>query len=121
MEVVSAFQGPCRANPPQIYRVLQNLVQNAVEAVDENGRIRITAEEVSEDAVGIRIEDSGPGVPEEIRERLFEPFASFNKSGGTGLGLAVVKKIVEEHGGRVWEERRDLKGACFHLTLPKER
>ena len=68
----------------------------------------------------IRVADSGPGIPPEIESSLFQPFATWNKPGGTGLGLAIVKKIVEEHGGRVWQERDVLSGACFHLTLPRE-
>ena len=104
--------------PPQIYRVLENLVKNALDAVGEGGEILVTSEMSGGKEVLIRVADSGCGIPASIRRNLFEPLVTRGKPGGTGLGLAIVKKIVCEHGGRVWEEPWGLKGACFHLALP---
>ena len=118
LETSLEYQGTVRIRPPQIYRVLENLVKNALDAVGEQGEIMIASERTEGGEIVIRVADSGSGVPESIRESLFEPFVTRQKPGGTGLGLAIVKKIVCEHGGRVWEEPWSLKGACFHLALP---
>jgi signal transduction histidine kinase len=68
----------------------------------------------------MRIVDHGPGVPEQLRERLFDPYVT-GKPGGTGLGLALVKQTIEAHGGRVWHEPTPEGGATFVITLPKRR
>jgi signal transduction histidine kinase len=69
--------------------------------------------------VEIAVEDNGPGVPDAIRERIFEPFFT-TKAGdqGTGMGLAISQRIVEEHGGRLELARSDAGGACFVVRLP---
>jgi nitrogen fixation/metabolism regulation signal transduction histidine kinase len=106
-------------------RVLVNLVRNAVQAVRETGdqpasrrgRVLIGAELQPEAAV-ITIQDDGPGVPEEVRERVFEPYFT-TKTDGTGLGLAIVKKVVVEHNGTISVRRSArLGGAEFVVTLP---
>jgi signal transduction histidine kinase len=66
----------------------------------------------------ITVGDTGPGIPKEIEDRLFQSFVTAGKQGGTGLGLAIVKKIVEEHGGRV-EVRSSDAGALFSLYFPQ--
>jgi len=114
------YTGTVWIRPPQIYRVLENLLQNALDSVEDSGKILIASEATHNKEIVIRVADSGSGVPDSIRESLFEPFVTHDKPGGTGLGLAIVKKIVSEHGGRVWEDPWRLKGACFHLVLPKE-
>jgi signal transduction histidine kinase len=112
------YEGTLRIRPPQVYRVLENLVKNALDAVGEGGEVLIASERMKDEEIVIRVADSGSGVPDSIRGSLFEPFVTQDKPGGTGLGLAIVKKIVCEHGGRVWEAPWSLKGACFHLALP---
>ena len=119
LETRIRYPGYCWVNPSRICRALSNIMDNALDAAGEGGVIRVITEEIDEKDVRIRVQDSGPGIPPELRQRLFEPFVSFNKPSGTGLGLAVVKKIVKEQGGRVWERQGDLGGACFHVTLPK--
>jgi signal transduction histidine kinase len=104
--------------PSQMYRVLENLVSNALDAAAEGDEILLASEVVRGKEVVIRVADSGPGIPVSVGRNLFEPFVTCGKPGGTGLGLAIVKKIVTEHGGRVWEDPWQLKGACFHLALP---
>ncbi|WBU54077.1 PAS domain-containing sensor histidine kinase [Paracoccus sp. SCSIO 75233] len=108
-------------------QVFTNLLKNASEAIDDlrdeppegwSPRIDITLEE-SPDAVAIRITDNGPGLPED-RTRLFEPYVTL-KSGGTGLGLPIVKKIVEEHGGSFVLTDAPERGALAELRLPRER
>ena len=106
-------------------RVLVNLVRNAVQAVRETGdqrasrrgRVLICAELQPEAAV-ITIQDDGPGVPEEVRERVFEPYFT-TKADGTGLGLAIVKKVVVEHNGTISVRRSTrLGGAELWSLLP---
>lgn len=118
LETSLEYEGTLWVCPPQVYRVLENLVKNALDAVEEGGEILIASERMKGEEIVIRVADSGCGVPDSIRGSLFEPFVTHDKPGGTGLGLAIVKKIVCEHGGRVWEAPWSLKGACFHLALP---
>jgi len=66
----------------------------------------------------IRVADNGRGIPESIRDRLFEPFVSLGKENGTGLGLTVVQKIIEDHGGNVAVEKTSEAGTVFLITLP---
>ncbi len=98
---------------------LEALVKNAVDALTgRGGRIVIAVEDEPDDVV-LRVSDDGPGVPREIRHRLFEPGAT-TKAGGWGMGLALARRIVEEaHGGRL-ELERSAHGASFAARLPRE-
>jgi signal transduction histidine kinase len=96
-------------------RVFINLITNALEAMSGSGRIRITAREAG-DCAHIEIEDSGPGIPPEIRGRLFDPFVTAGKKDGWGLGLALSRRTVRDHGGDMWIEPAD--GARFVIRLP---
>lgn len=110
---------PGRCDPRGLYRCLLNLLVNAADAVPEQaGRVRITAR-TEPDWMRIEVSDNGPGVPEGIREQIFEPFFSTKGSRGTGLGLAVTRKIVEEHGGRIEVGTGELGGALFTLVVPQ--
>ncbi|HQG30277.1 MAG TPA: ATP-binding protein, partial [Candidatus Ozemobacteraceae bacterium] len=103
----------------QLHRALLNLLTNAIDAVDRDGRIEIFAEACPA-GVRIVVEDSGPGIPAERLERIFDPFFT-TKTKGTGLGLAIVSGIVESHGGTVRAATgRRLTGARFELELPRE-
>lgn len=101
--------------------VFLNLINNAVQAIDGPGRILIVAENlVAEHMVRIRVSDSGPGIPEAMREKVFKPFFTTkaqNKS-GTGLGLAIVRNVVRDHGGSVFVTAGPEGGACFDIRLP---
>ena len=66
----------------------------------------------------IRIEDNGPGIAEAVRERLFEPFVSHGKENGTGMGLTVVQKILQDHGGDIAVERTSASGTTFRANIP---
>ncbi len=103
----------------QVRQVLVNLVLNALEAFPQQGRIDVEARYASRDAVEgveIMIEDDGPGIPHELRERVFDPFYS-TKARGTGMGLAVVKRIVEGHGGDVKLGETEY-GTTFRIWIP---
>jgi signal transduction histidine kinase len=93
-----------RADRKLIERALVNLVENALQAVGEQGTLTVRLAP-AEQGVSLQVEDDGPGIDPEVRARIFEPFFS-TKTGGSGLGLALVKKIAEDHGGRVSLESR---------------
>jgi signal transduction histidine kinase len=82
-----------------------------------SGRVRVVAVG-SNNRVEISVSDNGAGIPNEIRNDLFQPFVTFGKSDGTGLGLAVVQKIVHDHGGNVAVESTGSHGTTFKVTLP---
>ncbi len=96
-------------------RVFLNLILNAMEAMPRGGAIRIAAAE-RRDSVVIEVEDTGPGIPAEIRARLFEPFVTAGKKDGVGLGLMLSRQIVRDHGGDLWTE--PAPGARFLLSVP---
>jgi signal transduction histidine kinase len=102
----------------KLERALYNLVLNACEAVvPQAGSIEVALREVRE-GIEIRVSDTGRGIPELIRGQLFEPFVSHGKENGTGLGLTVVQKIVQDHGGDVAVEKTSPAGTVFRLLLP---
>jgi len=106
-------------DPAKVERVMLNLLFNACEAVSPNtGKIEVTSR-VTEEGIEIRVVDNGPGIPESIRENLFQPFVSFGKEKGTGLGLTVVQKIMQDHEGEVCVERTDSSGSTFKLLFPQ--
>ncbi|HTP28872.1 MAG TPA: protoglobin domain-containing protein [Anaeromyxobacteraceae bacterium] len=102
-------------DPVQLRQVFVNLLSNAVEAVSLSGLVRVRGHR-SNDGVAISVEDSGPGVDPSIAHRLFEPLIT-TKHKGVGLGLALVKQIVERHGGTVTYEAGAEGGACFTVRL----
>jgi signal transduction histidine kinase len=108
-----------RFDEGRVERALHNLARNAVEAMAANGgTLRIEARQDGDDLL-IVVQDTGPGIPEEIRGRLFQSFVTSGKKDGTGLGLAIVKKTMEEHGGSVACVPVQL-GARFELRFPQK-
>jgi nitrogen fixation/metabolism regulation signal transduction histidine kinase len=118
------------ADPDQLRQSLMNLIKNAIEAVEGDpnrdgrpGRVKVS---LRGDARGITlaVEDNGPGMSAETRQRIFTPYFTTKTSGkviGTGLGLPIVQRIVEEHGGRVHVESTLGVGTRFEVWLPRER
>ena len=105
-------------DPKKLERALYNLLLNACEAVSaSSGRVNINLQQAAE-GVEIRVSDNGPGIPAAIRDRLFQPFVSHGKENGTGLGLTVVQKIVQDHGGDVTVEKTSQQGTIFKVVLP---
>ena len=101
----------------KLERALYNLLLNACEAAPAaGGKVEVTAGEVS-GAITISVADNGPGIAESIREKLFHPFVSHGKENGTGLGLAVVQKIVQDHGGEIFVERTVEDRTVFRIVL----
>ena len=107
----------------RIKQVLLNLVGNAVKFTPEGGQVWVRTD-AADGVVRVEVGDTGPGIPVEEHERIFQEFrqlkmnGSMDKLGGTGLGLALTKKFVEMHGGKVWVESQVGKGSRFFFTLP---
>jgi len=102
----------------KLERVFFNLILNACEATQSvDGRVSITVGNAGRD-FEIRVEDNGPGIPECVRETLFDPFVSYGKPNGTGLGLAIVSKIVQDHSGCVVIEKTSKQGTTVLVRLP---
>ncbi|MDP9161559.1 MAG: HAMP domain-containing histidine kinase [Acidobacteriota bacterium] len=102
----------------KLQRALFNLLLNACEAVPaSNGVIVITITEIM-GGIEIRVSDNGRGIPDSVRATLFEPFVSQGKENGTGLGLTVVQKIIQDHGGEVEVERSNSEGTIFRVAIP---
>jgi two-component system, NtrC family, sensor kinase len=101
----------------KLRQVLVNLVRNAAEASGPGGRVSLRIVE-QEGAAELSVEDTGPGMPEEVRARLFEPFFT-TRPRGTGLGLAVSRAIARAHGGELAASVPGGQGARFALTLPR--
>jgi signal transduction histidine kinase len=95
--------------------VFFNLIANSLEAMPAGGKLRIGARTTA-NYVLIELEDTGPGIPRAIRDRLFEPFVSEGKEGGLGLGLALSRQTLLNHGGDIWAE--PASGARFVIRLP---
>ena len=98
-------------------RAFVNLIGNALEAMPQGGEVRISARYDNGSAV-VHVEDTGPGVAPEIREKLFQPFVTAGKRNGLGLGLALTRQTVLEHGGDMWVESEPGCGARFGFRLP---
>jgi signal transduction histidine kinase len=98
-------------------RSIINLINNAQDAMPQGGTIRINAT-VANGTVGFSVTDTGPGIPEKIRDTLFEPFVTHGKSKGTGLGLAITRRVIEQHGGSIRFESQPGSGTTFMITLP---
>ena len=101
----------------EMTQALRNLIKNAVEVMPESGKITVRTELSGSDHVRIDIEDTGPGIPKETLEKIFAPFFT-TKARGTGLGLAVVKKIADRHKGRVEVTSVAGRGTCFKVFIP---
>lgn len=115
----AGLRGPVMVDRQGIYRCLLNLLTNAADAVPaEGGEIAIAARAVSADDIEITVRDNGPGIPRPLREQVFEPFFSTKGAHGTGLGLAVTRKVIREHGGEMRYEDGLEGGAVFRITLP---
>ena len=106
-----------RVDAVQIEQVLINIFKNALEAMGSQGTLIVECMELDGEVV-VRIGDTGPGIPKEIRERIFKPFFTTKGRGrGTGLGLSICKDIIHKHGGNIWL-KTEPTGTTFIITLP---
>ena len=119
LSIRADYRGAVKMDDVKMKRAIFNLTRNAIEAMPQGGRFEIVMSKEDEDAI-FRFSDSGPGIPPEIRESLFESFVTQGKEGGTGLGLAIVKKIVEEHTGTISFVSNE-GGTTFTVRIPIEQ
>ena len=101
----------------QMQHVFMNLIQNAVDAIKQNGSIEITVNDVSENEVEIKVHDDGPGIPDNIRSKIFNLYFT-TKAKGTGIGLSIVQRIILEHNGIITVESEPESGTRFILRMP---
>lgn len=106
---------PIAFDGARLRQALLNLLLNAFEAAQKGGTVRLKAM-ATKTGARLSVEDTGPGVPEDIREQLFEPFFT-TKENGTGLGLTLTREVVMEHGGELHVDKSPLGGAAFHIDL----
>ena len=104
-------------DPDEMRQVLRNLIGNGIEVMPKGGIVRLATELVEQNWVRIDIADTGPGIPPDVLEKIFTPFYT-TKARGTGLGLAVVRKVMDRHNGKVDVETSLGKGTAFKLFLP---
>jgi two-component system nitrogen regulation sensor histidine kinase NtrY len=120
---VEVRRGPveARVDPGQYRQALGNLVKNALEVMPDGGRLRVSVERVlppERPGARVSVTDTGPGLPVEVRGRVFEPYVT-TKRGGSGLGLAIVHRIASDHGGSVDVETAEGRGTTFRLFFPE--
>ena len=118
---VNASAPKIHGDPVKLSWALSNLISNALRYTPAGGGVSINSED-GPNAVLLKVSDTGPGIPQQIKDHLFERFTQWNvngsEPGSSGLGLAIVKEIVEGHGGRIFVDSTLGKGTCFTLELP---
>jgi signal transduction histidine kinase len=119
IEVVNdwKYQDSLVMDPDRMAQVVINIATNARDAMPKGGTFTIATQKAG-DRIEIRFTDTGPGVPEELSDRIFEPFFTYGKREGAGLGLAIARRIVEEHAGTLNLVSGQTKGATFVVSLP---
>ncbi|MEN6341318.1 MAG: ATP-binding protein, partial [Methanospirillum sp.] len=120
-EISIGLMPEVRADPSQLVQVFQNLIGNALTfRSSEPPRIRVEAV-MEEDAVRFSVADNGIGIAPEYHDRIFQMFQRLHprdRYPGSGIGLAIVQRIIERHGGRVWLESTEGEGSTFYFTIP---
>jgi two-component system NtrC family sensor kinase len=118
---INLIEQGIEGDPDQILQALIALFVNAIEAMPNGGKLFVSAETIipEENEIILKIQDTGVGIPEDIRDKIFEPFFSTKKEKkGVGLGLPVVYGIVQRHKGKIWMESRAQEGSTFYIRLP---
>lgn len=116
--VVTPPELPARIDAPKLHQIVLNLVRNAVEAVGAGGHVTVELT-ADHDTFTVRVQDDGPGIPSELRTRIFEPFFS-TKETGTGLGMSIVHSLVSLHGGTIDLDTCS-RGTRFDITIPRRQ
>jgi signal transduction histidine kinase len=114
------FSGKIRVDQEKLARVFYNIASNAADAMPEGGTLSVSTKR-HKDMLVMEFTDTGKGMPPEVRARIFEPFMTHGKNHGTGLGMAIVKKIVDDHKGLIDIESEPGKGTSVKVSLPLER
>ena len=110
-----------KADPDMIKQIILNLVLNAVESIGQDGELNVTTQVNADDEENqvfqISISDTGPGIPDNIKDSLFDPFVK-GKDQGVGLGLSISQRIAELHHGWISAANNNIKGATFTIHMP---
>jgi two-component system, sporulation sensor kinase E len=106
------------ADKEKLKRVFFNIANNAKEAIHNHGKFSINTYLRDDTHIEFRLADSGPGIPPHVKENIFEPFVTHGKKRGTGLGMSIAKKIINDHNGEIWVESEEGKGTIFYFTVP---
>jgi signal transduction histidine kinase len=117
LEVKTEWTGEVFWDKTQIRQVLMNLIQNSIDALSGGGKLVLTVKPGRTEEVILSLKDNGPGIPEEIRNRIFNLYFT-TKAKGTGIGLSIVQRIIYEHEGLISVDSKPGYGATFHITLP---
>lgn len=117
LEKQLSFQGKVKIDQDKMVRVFYNISGNAADAMPEGGTLTVKTES-SDGMVKIEFIDTGIGMPPEVKAKIFEPFVTFGKKHGTGLGMSIVKKVIDDHKGKVEIESEQGKGTVVRLFLP---
>lgn len=117
-QVAQQWNGIVQWDRSQIQQVLMNLIQNGIDAIGEQGALRLSISEIDDEQLELRIEDDGPGIPKEIQQKIFNLYYT-TKPQGTGIGLSIVQRIVIEHDGIISVKSDPGKGTTFVIVLPK--
>lgn len=112
------YDEPVTLDRDRFYRVIQNIVKNAAEAMPDGGELEVGVQRRDDNLLEFRIVDTGVGIPDHILPTIFEPFVTHGKSGGTGLGMAIAKSVVEAHEGSIAVESEPGVGTRFWIRLP---
>jgi K+-sensing histidine kinase KdpD len=120
MEKKIKFSGNVVLDPDKMFRVFYNIASNAADAMPRGGKLFVNVFREKNNLV-MEFKDKGCGMPAEVRERIFEPFFTHGKKHGTGLGMSIVKKIMDDHKGKIKIESREGKGTTIQLYLPLNR
>ena len=109
---------PAPADAERLHQIVVNLLANAVRFTPPGGRVSVSAALAPGETV-VRVKDTGVGIPADLVSKIFDPYEQAHHGrGGSGVGLTVVRMLVEAHGGRVWVESEEGRGSCFTFTLP---
>ena len=119
LAVDQAWDGEVYWDKEKMRQALMDLIQNAIDALGPNGRISIAVTEVDENALEIKIHDNGPGIPEEIRTKIFQLYFT-TKARAKGIGLSKVRQIIYEHGGSIFLDHPKKSGTTFVIQMPKK-
>ena len=111
------FPGKVKIDQDKIVRVFYNIASNAADAMPTGGMLTVTTEEAG-GMVKVDFKDTGTGMPEEVKRKIFEPFVTYGKKHGTGLGMAIVKKVMDDHKGKIEIETEMGKGTTIRLLFP---
>ena len=117
LEKILNFQGKVKVDQDKIVRVFYNIASNAADAMPTGGTLTVTTEDAG-GMVKVDFKDTGTGMPEEVKRKIFEPFVTYGKKHGTGLGMAIVKKVMDDHKGKIEIETEMGKGTTIRLLFP---